>query len=45
MILEALFLEECKMGAKITFARDDKAGFWEERGYHNNADPVDGGAI
>jgi DMSO/TMAO reductase YedYZ molybdopterin-dependent catalytic subunit len=24
---------------RIEFSRDDKPGFWETRGYHNQGDP------
>ncbi len=31
--------KSAKWVRRIEFARDDRPGFWEVRGYHNNADP------
>ncbi|WP_417829988.1 sulfite oxidase-like oxidoreductase [Thalassospira sp.] len=39
VIPKLYFWKSAKWIRKITFARDDRPGFWEERGYHNNADP------
>lgn len=31
--------KSCKWLAEIEFLAQDKLGYWEQRGYHNNADP------
>ncbi len=33
------FWKSAKWVKRISFSRDDKPGFWEERGYHNVGDP------
>ncbi|MEQ8285395.1 sulfite oxidase-like oxidoreductase [Thalassospira sp.] len=39
VIPKLYFWKSAKWVREITFAKDDQPGFWEERGYHNNADP------
>ncbi|WP_102782785.1 sulfite oxidase-like oxidoreductase [Thalassospira sp. GB04J01] len=39
VIPKLYFWKSTKWVREINFAKHDKPGFWEERGYHNNADP------
>jgi DMSO/TMAO reductase YedYZ molybdopterin-dependent catalytic subunit len=40
LILPKLYLwKSAKWLAKLEFVADDRAGFWEQRGYHMNGDP------
>lgn len=39
VIPKLYFWKSTKWVREIRFAKDDQPGFWEERGYHNNADP------
>jgi DMSO/TMAO reductase YedYZ molybdopterin-dependent catalytic subunit len=40
VLIPRLYLwKSAKWVQRIEFARDDRPGFWEVRGYHNNADP------
>jgi DMSO/TMAO reductase YedYZ molybdopterin-dependent catalytic subunit len=39
VIPRSYFWKSAKWVKRIEFARDDKPGFWEVRGYHNEGDP------
>jgi DMSO/TMAO reductase YedYZ molybdopterin-dependent catalytic subunit len=39
VIPRSYFWKSAKWVKRIEFSRDDKPGFWEVRGYHNEADP------
>ena len=39
IIPKLYFWKSAKWVKQITFSKTDKPGFWEVRGYHNNADP------
>lgn len=39
VIPKLYFWKSTKWVREIRFVKDDAPGFWEERGYHNNADP------
>lgn len=39
VIPKLYFWKSTKWVREITFVGEDKPGFWEQRGYHNNADP------
>ncbi|WP_336081152.1 sulfite oxidase-like oxidoreductase [Thalassospira sp. CH_XMU1448-2] len=39
VIPKLYFWKSTKWVREIKFVKDDAPGFWEERGYHNNADP------
>ena len=37
---EMVLLEECEMDPPIEFISEDEKGFWEDRGCHNDGDPL-----
>ena len=39
VVPQLYFWKSAKWVKRITFAADDKPGFWEVRGYHNHGDP------
>jgi len=40
VLIPRLYLwKSAKWARRLEFTRDDRPGFWEVRGYHNNADP------
>jgi DMSO/TMAO reductase YedYZ molybdopterin-dependent catalytic subunit len=39
LVPDLYFWKSAKYLTGIRFARRDQRGYWEERGYHNHADP------
>ena len=45
VVPQLYFWKSAKWVKRITFAADDRPGFWEVRGYHNHGDPWDGRTV
>ena len=45
LIPDRYFWKSAKWLTGIKFVAADEPGYWEKRGYHNHAEPVDGGTV